>query len=298
MSKADTAPAAETENAEPASIADLVAERHQALPDHEAHKEVGEDPDDEPAPAAAVVAKTAPAPVAPAAPAAAAPAAPAATDFDALAKDPKFQEWMQPKLPKWARESIKEKNAELERARNAPMPAPQPRPAAPQAEMPNPAEDPQGYHDAVSRDFNARMQRFEMVQTLRLSERFAVQQHGTEKFEDCRAWLSTKPDIEAWALQQPDPWGAAFTQYTREQLAEEIGDDPNAWREKERQRLREEILAEQAERDQHIPARAQAPQMRSAPPAPASTARSAAPRDDSGRFAPAPLTSLTKNKFG
>jgi hypothetical protein len=70
MSKADTAPAAETENAEPASIADLVSERHQALPDHEAHKEVGEDPDDEPAPAAAVVAKTAPALVAEAAPAA------------------------------------------------------------------------------------------------------------------------------------------------------------------------------------------------------------------------------------
>jgi hypothetical protein len=297
MSKADTAPAAETENAEPASIADLVAERHQALPDHEAHKEVGEDPDDEPAPAAAGVARPA-APAAPAAPVAAAPAAPAATPAPA-APDPVDD----PKSPRWFREEMRRQrdaNARLSRElqqRND-NPPPQPRPAAPQAELPNPAEDPQGYHDAVSRDFNARMQRFELVQTLRLSERFAVQQHGTEKFEDCRAWLSTKPDIEAWALQQPDPWGAAFTQYTREQLAEEIGDDPNAWREKERQRLREEILAEQAERDQHIPARAQAPQMRSAPPAAASTARSAAPRDDSGRFAPAPLTSLTKNKFG
>jgi hypothetical protein len=120
MSKADTAPAAETENAEPASIADLVAERHQALPDHEAHKEVGEDPDDEPAPAAAVAAKTAPAPVAEAA-----PAAKVETPVDPAAKPETEQ-------PFWYRKEIeKERKArQAGRARAADLaaqrqPAPQ-----------------------------------------------------------------------------------------------------------------------------------------------------------------------------
>jgi hypothetical protein len=305
MSKVDTAPAAETENAEPASIADLVAERHQALPDHEAHKEVGEDPDDEPAPAAAVVAKTAPAPVAEAAPAAKVEGG----DFDAMASDPKFQEWLQPRLPKFAREHIKtvnqtlaEARAEAERARAYVPPQPQPqRPAASAATtLPNPLEDPQGYYDAIvaqaRQEARQEQQRSELVQNLRSSERWARRDAGNETFEDCKAWLSTKPQLENMFLQEPDPWGSALAYYQRERLTEEIGDDPDAFKKRIEDAAIAAYEARLAEQQQHIPARN--PQMRSAPPAAASTARSAAPRDDSGRFAPAPLTSLTKNKFG
>lgn len=288
MSDLDTAPAAETEIAESApSISDIIAERHQPQPAHEPHREVGEARSDD----AALAELAAKAPTAKPEPKPAATPAPAAQAEIDPATDPK--------APKWYRDGLKEANRRAQEA-EARLRTTAPAPVAPRAapELPNPAEDPQGYHEAIERGFTNRMQRFELETNLRVSAHFARQQHGMEKFEDCKAWLSTKPDIEAWAIQQPDPWAAAFTQFTREQLAEEIGDDPNAWREKERQRLRDEILAEQQqERPSAAPPTAPTMQ-RSAPPAPASTARSAAPRDEGGRFTgPAPLNSAFRNKF-
>lgn len=282
----DTPPAGEIDTAETGatSLSDIFADRHQPQSVHEPHREVGAAPQEEPAPAAA--------------PESAQPAPKAATTPAAPAGDP--DPATDPKAPKWYREHMRKVNGELAALRAstaAPQaPAPQPRPAAPAATLPNPAEDPQGYHDAVQRGLSSQFQRFQLETTLNFSERFLRQQHGAEAFEETKAWLSTKPDIEAWAIQQPDPWAAAYTQYTREKIADEIGDDPAAYR----KRIEEEIRAEyearsQARQDQHIPA--SAPQMRSAPPAPASTARSAAPRDpQTGQFTgPAPLK--TRNKF-
>jgi hypothetical protein len=185
---------------------------------------------------------------------------------------------------------------------NAPRPPlrpPRVRPR-PQAELPNPAEDPQGYHDAMSCATSRRRDAAVPAgpdEASNLSERFAVQQHGNEAFEECRAWLSTKPDIEAWALQQPDPWAPPSRQYTREQLAEEIGEDPNAWRKKSASAFAKKSARRWKPRTSTSRPARQAPQMRSAPPAPP---RQPAPRrlgTTAGRFAPAPLSSLTKNKF-
>jgi hypothetical protein len=285
MSKADTAPAAETENAEPASIADLVSERHQALPDHEAHKEVGEDPDDEPAPAAAPAAKTAPAPVAEAA-----PAAKVETPVDPATKPETEQPfWYRKEIEKErrARQAAERRAADLEQR----QPAPQQR-----QEPAGEGDDPERPLTRAELEFYR--QRDALVGRLERSEERFVDKLGEETFEATREWLTTRPDIEEWALKQRDPWRAAHSQFTKEKLAAEIGEDPNAWREAERERMRQELRAEMDAEAQHIPARRDPPQMRSAPPAAASTARSAAPRDDSGRFAPAPLTSLTKNKFG
>lgn len=292
MSEVDAAPPAETDDGEFKPIRDVLAERHKPQDTHEAHREVGDEDEDgalaalaERAPPAAATPEPKPAP---------APAAPAAS----AATDPVED----PKSPRWFRDEMKKLRAENQRlasTQGRADPAPTPRPAAPPAELPNPAEDPQGYHDAVQRGLHTQMQRFQLETKLNLSERFATQQHGAEAFEDCRAWLSTKPDIEAWAIQQPDPWAAAFTQYNRERLAEEIGEDPKAWQEKERQRIRDEVRAEmEAEGGQPAPAR-QPPQMRAVPPAPASTARAAAPRDPStGKFTgPAPLTGAFRHKF-
>lgn len=288
MSDVDAAPPAETDIGEDNSTLEaVIGRRHEPQQEHEAHREVG---DDEGAALAALAAKApavAPKPEPTPAPAPAAPAAEAATDPTT-----------DPKAPKWYRDHMAKTNrelAELRAQRPAPTAAPA-RPAAALAELPSPAEDPQGYHDAMVRRFSAQMQQFELVQSLRNSEWRTVQQHGREKFEECKAWLSTKPDIEAWAIQQPDQWEAAFTQYTRELLAEEIGDDPKAWQEKERQRIRDEVRAEmEGEGAPAAPAR-QPPQMRAAPPAPASTVRAVASRDEVGRFTgPAPLK--TRNSF-
>lgn len=183
--------------------------------------------------------------------------------------------------------------AEVERLR-ASAPQPQPRPQAPANNLPDPLEDPQGYADAIRDGYQREIQMHQLQTTLTVSERFAKQQHGGEAFEECRAWLSTKPDVEQWCLGQPDPWGSAFTQYQRERLSEEIGDDPKAWQEKERQRIREELQAELSA----APNPAPAPQMRSPPPPSASTVRSTASRDGQGRFAgPAPVGDVLKNKF-
>ncbi len=298
----DTAPPAEIDPGENNSdIGSLLEGRHERTLSHEPRREVGErqpveddEDDDEPvaaaAPAAAAAPGAQPAPQAATPPAAGAEADPASD----------------PKAPKWYRDHMRKMNAEVAadraelarlRAGGAPAttttpPAGQPRPQP--TPLPNPAEDPEGYHRAITGGFRSEMSRFRLETTLNLSERFARQQHGNEAFEETKAWLTTRPDLEDFFLTQPDPWGAAFSHYSREKLADEIGDDPNAWREKERQRIRDEILAEQgaAPRDP-----APAPQMRAAPPAAASTARSAAPRDpQSGRFTgPAPLK--TRNSF-
>jgi len=233
---------------------------------------------DEAVPAALAAAAPAEAPSAPAA-TTSVPAAPAGEE----AKAPK---WYRDHMAVVNRERAAEK-AEVERLR-AVQPAPTRQPEANQ--LPDPLEDPQAYAVALQGQFRNEFQAFQLQTTLQLSERFARQQHGTENFEECRAWLSTKPDIEAWAIQQPDPWSAAFTQYQRDRLAEEIGDDPAAYKE----RLRQEFLAEQAAAAQTQQAPV-APTMRAAPPPPSSNVRSAAPRDGGGRFTgPTPLSAALR----
>lgn len=224
------------------------------------------------------------------------PPAPAAiADFDQLASDPKFQEWLNPRLPKWAREHVTNANKtvrdyeaklEEERRRQA---QPQPQPQQYGGLPVDPLADPEGYHRAIQDSLRTELQTFQLQTTLTLSERFAKQQHGADAFEDCRAWLSTKPDIEQWAIRQPDPWGAAFTQFQRERVVEEVGDDPAAYRKRLEDQIRAEILAEQ----QRDPAPAN-PQMRAQPnptPPPATAGvRSAAPRSGGPAFTgPTPL---------
>lgn len=280
MSKADTAPAAETESAEPASISSLIEERHQPLPDHEAHREVGDE--DEPAPAAAAVAKPAPAPVAEAAPAA------KVETIDPAAKPEAEQPFWYRKEAKRLKDRAEAAERELAAARRQPAPQERREPAGEQ-------EDPERPLTRAELEFYR--QRDALVGRLERSEERFVDKFGEETFEATREWLATRPDIEEWALKQRNPWQAAHGQFTKEKLAAEIGDNPDAWREAERQRIRDELRAEMDAESQHQPARRDPPQMRPALPAAASTARSAAPRDDSGRFAPAPLSSLTKHRF-
>lgn len=290
MSK-DTAPAAETEIAEtaPKSIDELIETRHQALPDHEAHKEVGAETE-EAAPAAAAPEPKARPERAQRAETAAPAAAPAAkAEADPAAKPEAEQPFWYRQEAKKLRQRAEAAERELAQTRHRPPPQ---QSREPEGE----AEDPD--RPLTRGELEVYRQRDALIGRLERSEERFVDKLGEEAFEATREWLATRPDIEEWALKQRDPWRAAHSQYTKEKLAAEIGEDPNAWRESERERIRQELRAEMEAETGHIPARRDPPQMRSAPPAPASTARSAAPRDDSGRFAPAPLSSLTKNKFG
>lgn len=260
----------------------LISERDDR---HEPHQEVGDAPQMAPqepeqsAQPAPMAENPAPAP-------APAPQAPQAGD------QPENQG------PKWYRDAIAKANREREQLRRENEALR--RQGQPQAQ-PQPGPDPVESPDDFQGYLESRFERQRLIDRLERSEERFTDKHGDDTFEEVKTWLSTRPDIEEWALKQRDPWRAAHSQFTKEQLASEIGDDPKAWQEKERERIRQEVLAEvqagQAQQDQHIPAK---PQMRTpaAPPPMAATARSAAPRDPQGRFAgPTPLGDLTKHKF-
>lgn len=247
-------------------------------PDHQAIVEVGQQPKE---PDAAPT-LSAPAPTAEtAAPAAAAPAAPT----DPAAKPASEQPFWYRKEIEKERKQRQQLERELEQARRT---SAAPQPALSEEDLNRPLTR------AELESYTARQQ---LVGRLERSEERFTDKHGDEAFEATREWLATRPDIEDWALKQRDPWKAAHDQFNKERLASEIGEDPNAWRERERERIRQEILAEQQRAP--TPAPATPPQMRATPPLPASTARSAAPRDPAGRFTgPAPIGSLSKNRFG
>lgn len=177
--------------------------------------------------------------------------------------------------PFWYRKRLKEieQRAKLAEQRAQELEARQTAP-----NLPDPRQDPVSYFETQR-----------VMDRLERSEDRFVDKHGEQELESVKDWLTTRPDIEAWAIQQRHPWAAAHQQYQREKLSAEIGDDPNAWREAERERLRAEILAE-------MPSAPMAPQ-RPNIPAPASGQRSAAPRNGAGQFTgPTPLGDILQKR--
>lgn len=173
--------------------------------------------------------------------------------------------------PFWYRKRLKEieqrakaaerRAEELEQQRQAPQ-------------MPDPQQDPRAYFETQR-----------VFMRLESSEDRFIDKHGEAELEAVKEWLTTRPDIEAWAIQQRHPWGAAHQQYQREKFAAEIGDNPEAWREQERARIREEILSE-------MPSAPMASQPRI--PTPASGARSVASRGGPAFAGPTPLGDILK----
>lgn len=276
----------EAEMTAPASLSEVLA--FQNVDRHETHREAGagaaedvaaaaETPEPKPEPIAAPVAQPAP-----------------------VAETPKIDPATKPEAeqPFWYRKEIEK---ERKRAQAAERQLEELARRPPQAEPqrgPDPLEDPEAFEAHRQREIHT------LRAEIRLegSEDRFIEKHGEEQLDEVREWLRTKHNgqgnpMEQWALSQRDPWRAAHQQYQREKLAAEIGEDPNAWRDSERERIRQEILAEQAVQQQHIPAAA--PQMsRPTPPPPSSTVRSAAPRDGTGRFTgPAPIGGVLKHSF-
>lgn len=183
--------------------------------------------------------------------------------------------------PKWYREGIERANREAAEARRKAEELErrlqQGQPQAPQ--YVDPIADPQAFYQT----FEQRMQQVQLVQRLEFSEMRAADKHGPDVVDETRAWLTTRPDMEQWAMSQRDPWNAAIAEFKKIKLAEEIGDDPNAWRESERERLRRELMEE-------MQFSAPEPTMRprTSIPAPASASRSASPRGNQST-GPTPL---------
>lgn len=175
--------------------------------------------------------------------------------------------------PFWYRKRLKEIE---QRAKAAEQRAQELEARTAQPQLPDPRQDPVAHFETMR-----------VMDRLERSEDRFVDKHGEQEFDAVKEWLATRPDIEAWAIQQRHPWGSAFQQYQREKLSAEIGDDPNAWRESERERLRAEIQAE-------FQAAAPMAQPRPNIPSPASGQRSAAPRGGPGFAGPTPLGDILK----
>lgn len=181
--------------------------------------------------------------------------------------------------PFWYRQTLREKERAL-KAKERELEELRSRVATPPAEIPDPQYDPQGYRDHI----RAEVQQAQQATILRTSEMIARQKHGAA-LDEAKEWIASREDVAQWAIAQPHPYEALMTAYNREKIAAEMGDDPNAWREKERERIRQELLAE---------TQPQALTPRPTLPGPGSQARSAKPGGWNG---PQPVAGILKNNF-
>lgn len=112
----------------------------------------------------------------------------------------------------------------------------------PQPQAIDPIDDPQGFNRSVQEQIAA--VRYET--TLQVSEQFARNTHGDEAWQAANAWLMT-PEGAATreqAMRSSDPWGEAISAHKRHQAMQEIGDDPQAYRERIEAEIRERLEVE------------------------------------------------------
>lgn len=103
----------------------------------------------------------------------------------------------------------------------------------PEAEVPDPYDDPKGYADYQQQQINAAR----VEAKFEISDRFARQQHGEETVQGAIDWAAAKAQAEpmfaAQYMQQQDPIGWIVQQHKRDAMLADIGDSPDDWFERE-----------------------------------------------------------------
>lgn len=99
--------------------------------------------------------------------------------------------------------------------------------------------------EAYTQSLMQMMQQRESNLIAEMSERFARTQHGSEAVDAAFEAAKASGVIDQFRGKR-DPWGDLVQWHKQHQVMSEIGSDPEAWRAKERERLRQEILAETA----------------------------------------------------
>jgi hypothetical protein len=112
----------------------------------------------------------------------------------------------------------------------------------------DPLDDPKGFNDSLE----SRIKDVTFQITLNTSERFARQEHGEEVLAATNAWLMDPANQQALqqAKQSNDPWGDGVKAYKRSQAMAEIGEDPQAYRERVKAEIREQLEAEMSAQSQ------------------------------------------------
>lgn len=106
-------------------------------------------------------------------------------------------------------------------------------------------------------------QQFEQARNndrLNMSEAMARELHGDEAVD--AAFEAVKAaGITQQFLQDRHPWGAVVKWHDKQQKMAEIGDDPEGWKAKERERIRQELQAELVAENVKSAASAKAPSL-------------------------------------
>lgn len=82
------------------------------------------------------------------------------------------------------------------------------------------------------------------VEAVRISQSrfFAEREFGAEAVKEMMDFYDRNPQKTQEFLRHPSPFHAAMDAYRRDKFLEEVGSDPEKWREAERARIREELL--------------------------------------------------------
>lgn len=100
--------------------------------------------------------------------------------------------------------------------------------------------------DPEQRQVYERQQIHGMIMEQRLSQsRFlAEREFGKDEVAAAYAYFDQHPQLSSQLLNHPSPFHAAVEFVRRQRIADEVGADPEAWRAKEREKLRAELMAE------------------------------------------------------
>lgn len=196
-------------------------------------------------------------------------------------------------------EALRRELAEL-RGQVSVLSRPQAQPQPPAVEKPKKTfwEDPDGF----LAERLAPVQQSMDEQRIELSTMLAVKDHGQDIVNEARAALveamqANPQDPSIIALDQTTrksvhPMNDVVTWHQRRKAMADIGDDPEAFRTRERERLRQEILAEMGQ--PAAPATPATPAAKTPMPSNFAGARSEGPRSSVTYSGPKPLSEITK----
>lgn len=152
----------------------------------------------------------------------------------------------------WKERAIREEEQrkalerQLEQFKTAP-PQQQAQPEAQPRGIPNPATDPAGYHRFIEeQNLNHRLN---MSETM-AREKYPDLDDMVPKF---KAAAEKDPSLLQQLYAHPHPYDWAYKEMKRREGLAEIGDDPVAWREREREKLRAELAAEGGQQQEAAP---------------------------------------------
>lgn len=101
--------------------------------------------------------------------------------------------------------------------------------AKPQAQQPDPLDDPDGFRASLERQMDERL----TTQRFQISDQMARAAHGAETVETALQWANEKgqtdPLFAASYMRDPNPIDWIVRQHKKDSLQSEIGDDPVAY---------------------------------------------------------------------